>query len=166
MVFHSANFDIAVCFPLVRFLIWMFLPDAGLRSHLSLPSAERVDYRAACFCHRELIDVSLPLTLLNFLLQMYAFSRSAMSARCACPSSASSARCAPPATPSSRPLGRSLSWQRRGRGPPPPGRRPRLPRRRESDVICQKYMLKYDYKYILSSWEMQVNTIRWFLKNS
>ncbi len=40
----------------------MFLPDAGLRSHLSLPSAERVDYRAACFCHRELIDVSLPLT--------------------------------------------------------------------------------------------------------
>ncbi len=36
----------------------MYLPDGNMREQLSLPSAERVDYRAACFCHRELIDVS------------------------------------------------------------------------------------------------------------
>ena len=42
---------------LLQFLIWIFLPDKSLREGLSLPSAERVDYHAACFCHRNLIDV-------------------------------------------------------------------------------------------------------------
>jgi len=42
---------------LLQFLIWMFLPDSSLRPALSLPTPERVDYRAACFCHRQLVDV-------------------------------------------------------------------------------------------------------------
>ena len=40
-----------------QFLIWLFLPDPALRKSLSLPAPEKVDYRAACFCHRELVDV-------------------------------------------------------------------------------------------------------------
>ncbi len=42
---------------LLQFLLWAFLSPAASRSKLSLPSAERVDYRAACFCHRELVDI-------------------------------------------------------------------------------------------------------------
>lgn len=42
---------------LLQFLLWIFLPDPDLRSGLSLPSTQRVDYRAACFCHRQLIDI-------------------------------------------------------------------------------------------------------------
>lgn len=41
---------------LLQFLTWLFLPDASLRGTLSLPAMEKVDYRAACFCHRQLID--------------------------------------------------------------------------------------------------------------
>lgn len=36
---------------------WVFLPDPATRQKLVLPPAVRVDYRAACFCHRELIDI-------------------------------------------------------------------------------------------------------------
>ncbi len=42
---------------LLQFLLWLYLPESRLRGSLSLPSADRVDYRAACFCHRELVDV-------------------------------------------------------------------------------------------------------------
>eukprot|EP00095_Tigriopus_kingsejongensis_P011578 maker-scaffold297_size217559-snap-gene-0.27 protein:Tk11578 transcript:maker-scaffold297_size217559-snap-gene-0.27-mRNA-1 annotation:"general transcription factor iih subunit 3" len=42
---------------LLQFLTWIFLPDTRLREALSLPSMDRVDYRAACFCHRNLIDI-------------------------------------------------------------------------------------------------------------
>ncbi len=35
---------------------WVFLPDASLRKQLALPPPVPVDYRAACFCHRQLID--------------------------------------------------------------------------------------------------------------
>ncbi|XP_033126678.1 general transcription factor IIH subunit 3-like [Anneissia japonica] len=42
---------------LVQYLLWVFLPSASMRDTLVLPPAVQVDYRAACFCHRTLIDV-------------------------------------------------------------------------------------------------------------
>jgi len=42
---------------LLQYLFWVFLPDPLLRSKLVLPPSARVDYRAACFCHRDLIDI-------------------------------------------------------------------------------------------------------------
>lgn len=42
---------------LVQFLIWLFLPETPLRKKLGLPAPTKVDYRAACFCHRQLVDV-------------------------------------------------------------------------------------------------------------
>ena len=36
---------------------WLFLPDPTIRSKLTLPPRAQVDYRAACFCHRQLIDI-------------------------------------------------------------------------------------------------------------
>lgn len=38
-------------------LQWIFLPDPATRNKLVFPPANKVDYRAACFCHRELIDI-------------------------------------------------------------------------------------------------------------
>ncbi|XP_038061835.1 general transcription factor IIH subunit 3-like isoform X2 [Patiria miniata] len=42
---------------LLQYLLWVFLPDPSLRDTLTLPPAIHVDYRAACFCHRTLIDI-------------------------------------------------------------------------------------------------------------
>ncbi|XP_059171936.1 general transcription factor IIH subunit 3-like [Physella acuta] len=42
---------------LLQYLIWVFLPDPSTRSKLALPPRAQVDYRAACFCHRNLIDI-------------------------------------------------------------------------------------------------------------
>ncbi|XP_077995267.1 general transcription factor IIH subunit 3-like [Glandiceps talaboti] len=42
---------------LLQYLLWVFLPSPGMRSKLVLPPAIHVDYRAACFCHRTLIDI-------------------------------------------------------------------------------------------------------------
>lgn len=36
---------------------WVFLPDFEMRSKMTLPPRAQVDYRAACFCHRNLIDI-------------------------------------------------------------------------------------------------------------
>ena len=41
----------------LQVLIWLFLPDTCLRSEFGLPTPANVDYRAACFCHRQLVDV-------------------------------------------------------------------------------------------------------------
>ncbi|KAL7299602.1 hypothetical protein TKK_0007366 [Trichogramma kaykai] len=41
---------------LLQYLMWIFLPDPAIRSKLVLPPPVKVDYRAACFCHQELID--------------------------------------------------------------------------------------------------------------
>jgi len=38
-------------------LTWLFLPGPSLRKMLGAPPPVRVDYRAACFCHRQLVDV-------------------------------------------------------------------------------------------------------------
>ena len=36
---------------------WVFLPEPSTRKKLTLPPKVQVDYRAACFCHRNLIDI-------------------------------------------------------------------------------------------------------------
>ncbi|XP_029365944.1 general transcription factor IIH subunit 3 isoform X3 [Echeneis naucrates] len=40
-----------------QYLLWVFLPDLEQRSQLVLPPPAHVDYRAACFCHRNLIEI-------------------------------------------------------------------------------------------------------------
>ncbi|XP_077571306.1 general transcription factor IIH subunit 3-like isoform X2 [Stigmatopora nigra] len=42
---------------LAQYLLWVFLPDGEQRSQLLLPPPVHVDYRAACFCHRNLIQI-------------------------------------------------------------------------------------------------------------
>ncbi|KAJ3654736.1 hypothetical protein Zmor_013907 [Zophobas morio] len=42
---------------LLQYLLWVFLPEPPIRQKLVLPPPVKVDYRAACFCHRELIDI-------------------------------------------------------------------------------------------------------------
>lgn len=42
---------------LLQYLLWVFLPDPLERPKLMLPPKVQVDYRAACFCHRNLIDI-------------------------------------------------------------------------------------------------------------
>ncbi|MCJ1246438.1 RNA polymerase II transcription factor B subunit 4 [Trapelia coarctata] len=38
-------------------LLLAFLPDATARTHLIAPTQASVDFRAACFCHRKIVDV-------------------------------------------------------------------------------------------------------------
>lgn len=40
-----------------KYFQWVFLPEPPIREKLVLPPPVKVDYRAACFCHRELIDI-------------------------------------------------------------------------------------------------------------
>ncbi|KAK3781670.1 hypothetical protein RRG08_043581 [Elysia crispata] len=42
---------------LLQYLMWVFLPDPSTRTKMALPPRAQVDYRAACFCHRNLIDI-------------------------------------------------------------------------------------------------------------
>ncbi len=42
---------------LLQYLLTVFLPRPSLRRKLTLPARPGVDFRAACFCHRNLIDV-------------------------------------------------------------------------------------------------------------
>uniref|UniRef100_A0A8C9YD47 General transcription factor IIH subunit 3 n=1 Tax=Sander lucioperca TaxID=283035 RepID=A0A8C9YD47_SANLU len=42
---------------LAQYLLWVFLSDSEQRSQLVLPPPAHVDYRAACFCHRNLIEI-------------------------------------------------------------------------------------------------------------
>ncbi|XP_062372776.1 general transcription factor IIH subunit 3 [Sardina pilchardus] len=42
---------------IAQYLLWVFLPDSEERSQLVLPPSVHVDYRAACFCHRNLIEI-------------------------------------------------------------------------------------------------------------
>jgi len=42
---------------LLQYLMMAFLPDQMSRKHLIAPSQEVVDFRAACFCHRKVVDV-------------------------------------------------------------------------------------------------------------
>lgn len=42
---------------LLQYFLWVFLPEPPMRQKLILPPRAPVDYRAACFCHNELIDI-------------------------------------------------------------------------------------------------------------
>ncbi|XP_054258740.1 general transcription factor IIH subunit 3 [Macrosteles quadrilineatus] len=42
---------------LLQYLLWVFLPEPPIRKKLVLPPPVKVDYRAACFCHRQLVDI-------------------------------------------------------------------------------------------------------------
>ncbi|KAF5284301.1 hypothetical protein FQA39_LY04594 [Lamprigera yunnana] len=42
---------------LLQYLLWVFLPEPPIRPKLVLPPPVKVDYRAACFCHQEMVDV-------------------------------------------------------------------------------------------------------------
>lgn len=42
---------------LLQYLMMAFLPDQTSRKHLITPTQDVVDFRAACFCHRRVVDV-------------------------------------------------------------------------------------------------------------
>lgn len=42
---------------LLQYLMMAYLPDATARNSLVIPSAGGVDFRAACFCHRKVVDI-------------------------------------------------------------------------------------------------------------
>jgi transcription initiation factor TFIIH subunit 3 len=42
---------------LLQYLMMAFLPDQRSRRHLVVPTRVDVDFRAACFCHRRVVDV-------------------------------------------------------------------------------------------------------------
>ncbi|KAG4432978.1 hypothetical protein IFR05_011546 [Cadophora sp. M221] len=42
---------------LLQYLMMAFLPDQIARKHLIAPTQEVVDFRAACFCHRRVVDI-------------------------------------------------------------------------------------------------------------
>ncbi|KAF8588680.1 transcription factor Tfb4 [Ramaria rubella] len=42
---------------LLQYLIMTFLPPPKLRQLLSTPTQDKVDFRAACFCHKNIIDI-------------------------------------------------------------------------------------------------------------
>ncbi|GJJ06273.1 hypothetical protein Clacol_000464 [Clathrus columnatus] len=42
---------------LLQYLIMTFLPPRKLRQYLATPTQDRVDFRAACFCHKNIVDV-------------------------------------------------------------------------------------------------------------
>ncbi|KXJ29229.1 General transcription factor IIH subunit 3 [Exaiptasia diaphana] len=42
---------------LLQHLLWLYLPGHHTRDMLVLPSSQDIDYRAACFCHRKLVDI-------------------------------------------------------------------------------------------------------------
>ncbi|KAF8469185.1 TFIIH subunit Tfb4/p34 [Kalaharituber pfeilii] len=42
---------------LLQYLMMGFLPDQTSRKHLVLPTQVNVDFRAACFCHKRVVDI-------------------------------------------------------------------------------------------------------------
>jgi transcription initiation factor TFIIH subunit 3 len=42
---------------LLQYLMMAFLPDQRSRRHLVIPTRVDVDFRAACFCHRRVVDI-------------------------------------------------------------------------------------------------------------
>jgi transcription initiation factor TFIIH subunit 3 len=42
---------------LLTYLLTAFLPPPSSRTHLILPTSISVDFRAACFCHRNIVDI-------------------------------------------------------------------------------------------------------------
>ncbi|KAJ3146053.1 RNA polymerase II transcription factor B subunit 4 [Geranomyces michiganensis] len=42
---------------LLQYLLYTFLPEPSMRSMLLLPHKDQVDFRAACFCHKNVVDI-------------------------------------------------------------------------------------------------------------
>lgn len=42
---------------LLQYLTMSFLPPPGIRQLLSVPTQDRIDFRAACFCHKNIVDI-------------------------------------------------------------------------------------------------------------
>jgi transcription initiation factor TFIIH subunit 3 len=42
---------------LVQYLTMAFLPPPSIRNTLAVPTQDKVDFRAACFCHKNIVDV-------------------------------------------------------------------------------------------------------------
>ncbi|EIN11961.1 transcription factor Tfb4 [Punctularia strigosozonata HHB-11173 SS5] len=42
---------------LLQYLIMSFLPPPSIRRTLSVPTQDKIDFRAACFCHKNIVDV-------------------------------------------------------------------------------------------------------------
>ncbi|KAG0051059.1 RNA polymerase II transcription factor B subunit 4 [Gryganskiella cystojenkinii] len=59
---------------LLQVLMFSFLPDMFSRNYLYLPGQDQVDFRAACFCHKKIVDIgyvcSVLLQLLSSLLDV------------------------------------------------------------------------------------------------
>ncbi|KAF9482150.1 Tfb4-domain-containing protein [Pholiota conissans] len=42
---------------LLQYLIMAFLPPPAIRKVLAVPTQDKVDFRAACFCHKNIVDI-------------------------------------------------------------------------------------------------------------
>jgi len=42
---------------LLQYLIMSHLPPPSIRNILAVPTQDRIDFRAACFCHKDIIDI-------------------------------------------------------------------------------------------------------------
>ncbi|PWZ00945.1 transcription factor Tfb4 [Testicularia cyperi] len=42
---------------LVQTLLTTYLPSRSMRTSMNLPTLEEIDFRAACFCHRKIVDI-------------------------------------------------------------------------------------------------------------
>ncbi|CAA7261699.1 unnamed protein product [Cyclocybe aegerita] len=42
---------------LLQYLIMSFLPPPAIRKVLAVPTQDRIDFRAACFCHKNIVDI-------------------------------------------------------------------------------------------------------------
>ncbi|KAL1936603.1 hypothetical protein VTP01DRAFT_737 [Rhizomucor pusillus] len=42
---------------LLQYLMFAFLPERYARNFLNLPNQDQVDFRAACFCHKKIVDI-------------------------------------------------------------------------------------------------------------
>ncbi|KJA20721.1 hypothetical protein HYPSUDRAFT_118008, partial [Hypholoma sublateritium FD-334 SS-4] len=42
---------------LLQYLIMAFLPPAATRKVLAVPTQDKIDFRAACFCHKNIVDI-------------------------------------------------------------------------------------------------------------
>ncbi|BFZ58960.1 RNA polymerase II transcription factor B subunit 4 [Savitreella phatthalungensis] len=58
---------------LLQYLMALYLPDQSLRRWLMLPSQANVDFRAACFCHKKVLDIGFVCSVcLSIFCQAYA----------------------------------------------------------------------------------------------
>ncbi|KAG9324432.1 hypothetical protein KVV02_004452 [Mortierella alpina] len=58
---------------LLQILMFSFLPDMFSRNYLYLPGQDQVDFRAACFCHKKIVDIGYvcSVCLSSTLLQLF-----------------------------------------------------------------------------------------------